>query len=89
MNDVPVQFRVELNKFTEHDLNGSFVALPSGYGVIRVYPLEDNLFAVEISSTGQNLSESFLRFLTQTEVNSLHFGVRASDGIKELRVELD
>jgi len=84
-NEVPNRCRVQLRKFTEHDLNDSFVAYGDQWGIFHVAPLGGGLFAVEIASVDQNRR----RYLTQPEADSLHYGIRASDGIKELRVELE
>ena len=91
MSDVPEEYRVKLSDFTEQDLNGSFVKFKlddppaEGSGLIRVCPLGGGFFAIEIVSKGEDSYET-VRFLTQSEVDSIHFGVRLSDGIKELRV---
>jgi hypothetical protein len=92
MPDVPNEYRVVLSNFSEHDLGGAFChftldnPLAKGHGVFRVYKLDDERFAIEIFSRDGEGGD-FSRFLTQAEVDSIHFGVR-SDGIKELRVGL-
>ena len=92
MAEVPNEYRVVLSNFSEHDLRGAYCYFilenppAKGHGVFRVYELDGGRFAIEIfSSDGEG--GAFNRFLTQPEVDSIHFGVR-SDGIKELRVGL-
>ena len=89
---MPNEFRVKLSNFTEHDLEGSFCSFTlenegtEGHGMFRTYPLDDGQCAVQIISPSEGEGDA-CRFLTQPEVDTIHFAVR-SDGIKELRVRL-
>lgn len=92
MAEVPNEYRVRLSNFTEQDLEGSFCSFTlgnegaEGHGVFRAHPLDNGQCAVQIISPDEGGSDA-CRFLTQAEVDSIHFAVR-SDGIKELRVRL-
>jgi len=90
ITDVPEQYRVRLNQLGEHELNQPFVAFRGQYVMLHLYRLEQGVFAVEVVSVGKAINESPIhRYLTQTEVDSLHFEVRSHDGIKALRVQLE
>jgi hypothetical protein len=83
MTEIHEQFGVRLSRFAAEQIDDSFVASAFEHGRLRVHSLDKGLFAVELA--GPQRSN---RYLTQTEVDSLHYDVRASDGIRELRVTL-
>ena len=93
MQEVPNEYRVRLNQFTEQDLEGSFCSFTlgnegkEGQGLFRTYPLNNGQCAVQIISPDEGTGEA-CRFLTQAEVDTIHYAVRTSDGLKELRVRL-
>lgn len=82
MTEIHEQFGVRLSRFAAEQIDNSFVASTFEHGRLRVHSLDKGLFAVELAGPERS------RYLTQTEVDSLHYDVRASDGIRELRVTL-